>query len=718
MHNTRKYIGSAALCLMAVSCQQELIESEAKPAEGKVYSAVIAEETRSSATIDGKTAKFSWDNGDPVTIIDNEGRTEQKTIAVNAAGATFTTTLESPKYATYPQIAKITDGNLTAVSLPSVYDNYTGSTNAAMIADISASTDVANFRHIGGAIKISLSNIPERCNKFEFIASGRKITGDFRIDFENYAISTEESETENTVTFNFSADKSDRDFFVPVPVGTYNGFTVKLYYEGGGECYSRTTENSFEVKRRELNNFPTLHFGETVLEFTLKTVPSGWPTVSSPAKSSPSPATFSYPLDGVSYDFIIEDVSPDEKNNMRILYNPNTSKANPYFKMPLNTYLGLPVIPGKKLSKVECSSAASKGSTGDRNGAITAQIYEANQTKSYIEGGEIAAIQTPDTPTVFNLKGTNANTRYYLVCTENSDNKTTTWLGLNKLTLTYKGESFKEDPSFVKVRVGSFNLRVSGMDTGSVNEWSKRKERVIQSIKDNDFDFFGVQEVTTEQQDYLKASELKDIYEMKFFSPYSQDGNGDKAQGLLYKKDKYTLSDWKFFWPSDNPEVMSKNDINGNTKYSRGSCCGILTDKTNGAKMFMMVMHGMLDDTAGDKYAYVNNDMEKKYNPKGYPAFFVGDLNAVPTRQAYKTWTTHWRDAYEAVGAENRTGPIGTHNGWKTNQTAFPDRIDYIFFKGEATPLNYVCNDTKYDNLFPSDHFPLYSDFIVKLIAE
>ncbi len=285
--------------------------------------------------------------------------------------------------------------------------------------------------------------------------------------------------------------------------------------------------------------------------------------------------------------------------------------------------------------------------------------------------------------------------------------------------VTQAGES-GDGPQYIehKVRVGSFNIRVSGMgaDRGTDNEWSKRKSRVIKSIEQNKYDFFGVQEVTSEQQEYLKK-ELKD-YTCKFFSPYSQSGSGDKAQGLIYKTADYTLSDWHIFWPSDTPDTMTQNDKNGENLHNRGACCAVLTHKVSGVKIFMMVMHGFLDDAAGDKYAYVNNDREKMYNTNGYPAFFVGDFNADPGRPAYNTWVKHWKDTYIVVGKDKRVGPDGTFNNWKVNQTTFAQRIDFVLYRGDAEPQNYVCDVTKFDGFFPSDHFPIYADFTVRYLAK
>ena len=284
-------------------------------------------------------------------------------------------------------------------------------------------------------------------------------------------------------------------------------------------------------------------------------------------------------------------------------------------------------------------------------------------------------------------------------------------------TLTQEGnpESTSEG-SEIQVRVGNFNVRVSSTDDGE-NGWEFRKTRVIRAVKDCDFDFWGINEGSNNIQTYL-TEELKEIYNIKYFSPYAQDGKGNKAQGLAYKK-SYTLSDWHYFWLSDTPDVMSQNDISGTSKYNRGGCCGVLTHNDTGIKIFVMVTHGALNDATRDAYAKLYVQKEKEYNPKGYPSFFVGDMNAAPDSPATNVYRQHWKDVYLEVGAANITGPLQTYNGF--NLTANLDnpkrRIDYIYYRN-AMPVNYVCSDKKYDGLYPSDHFPIYSDMIVKATVE
>ncbi len=724
------HIGFTALVLVTVSCQKEFEPvAGTTPAEGRIYTAVIEEEQtpegRSSVTIDGNVARFSWADGDLITVISSDGAAVENTeIRVSEGNATFTlSSVDSPKYATYPQIAKeYKDGVLSSVALPPIYNDYKGSTNVPMFADMSGGNDVANFRHIGAAVRITLKNIPEGCTKFKFTADGKRITGNFDLDVteEIPAIRTSDSDWGNTVTFNFAEGTKDMDFFIPVPVGTYNGFTVKLY-DGNVIRYRKSATKTFTVERKELRGFKAIEL-PLVLKFDFSVQPAGWPTAN--RKPHVTGGTkCQYLLDGVSYEFLLADPLNAGRD---YVYWTKASDGLGYIKFEYQQRsLGLPAIEGRKLVKVECYNAAGESGTNYREAGITTQLYNGFDDRTAalegiecVPGGDVQKLSVQYGTYSWNLTGTENNRVYYLFNLES-------WIGIRGLTLTYEGkealisevETVPEDDGTIQVRAGSFNIRVSTEDSGTDHEWSKRKAGVISSIRDNDFDFFGVQEVCSDQQTYL-TEQLADTYACKFFSPYASDGNGDKAQGLIYRKDKFELSEWNYFWPSDNPDEMPPtgffggNDVESfNQRFNRGSCCGILTHKASGARMFVMVMHGFVNDDTGDKYAYVNNDREKMYNPDGYPAFFIGDMNANPDRAAYTTWTGYWKDTFAEVSADRRTGPEKTYNNWQNNPIS---RLDYIFFKGAyVTPKNYVCDNDKYDGFYPSDHFPIYADFII-----
>lgn len=266
-------------------------------------------------------------------------------------------------------------------------------------------------------------------------------------------------------------------------------------------------------------------------------------------------------------------------------------------------------------------------------------------------------------------------------------------------------------------RIGTYNLRVkSGKDTGEY-AWEKRKYRLIESIYDNHFDVFGINECNDEVRKLIDE-ELKNDYNIKYFSPYSQDGEGGQAQGVVYRK-TFTLTDWHYFWLSETPDVMVANDPSGDSIYNRGGCCGVMTHNNTGIKFFVMVTHGAVNKSVRDKYAYLYIEMEKKYNKKGYPSFFIGDMNARPAQNSVQTFLTYWKDVYLEVGEDNITGPFSTFNAFDTSLdlNKDPRRIDYIYYRN-ATPLNYVCNDATYGGYYASDHLPVYSDMKIYSTAE
>ena len=274
------------------------------------------------------------------------------------------------------------------------------------------------------------------------------------------------------------------------------------------------------------------------------------------------------------------------------------------------------------------------------------------------------------------------------------------------------GEDIPDEPVF---RVGSYNLRMSTLDKTGENAWAVRKDRLKQSILDAAFDIFGLQEVSSEAQTWLSA-EFSGQYGFTFFSPYAQNGNGDRAQGIGYRKSAFTLSDWHFFWATDTPDVMSANDTGSSGTYKRGGCCAVLTHKATGIKVFLMNNHGCLNGESNRQAAPVYLEMEKRFNPDGLPSFFVGDMNAGSSSDegsVYMTYTSYWKDSYTVLDVSRRNGCAGTYNGY--SYPSGKSRIDFVFFRGERVePQSYTCSNQLYGGLYASDHFPLWVDMKIK----
>lgn len=260
-----------------------------------------------------------------------------------------------------------------------------------------------------------------------------------------------------------------------------------------------------------------------------------------------------------------------------------------------------------------------------------------------------------------------------------------------------------------KVRIGSYNIRLAGEDKNhETRKWSVRQGFLWSSMDVCDFDVVGLQEVSSEQQEDLEAK-WSSAYGLYFFSPYSQNGKGDKAQGLMYRSNVFTLSETHFFWLGPDPDKISTSDVGTNGKFNRGGFCGILTHKATGLKLFFMNTHGALSEDAKTAYARVFELIEKRYNTDGLPSFLVGDMNAVSSHEMMKTILGYWNDAY--VDAEQRKGVANTFNSY-TNPNGVR-RIDYVLYRNVSKPSFYCCDNTLYNGQYASDHFPVYADFTI-----
>lgn len=280
-----------------------------------------------------------------------------------------------------------------------------------------------------------------------------------------------------------------------------------------------------------------------------------------------------------------------------------------------------------------------------------------------------------------------------------------------KLTQAGAGEG-GDTPAEVQLRLGSYNLRRSGLSEDDANnKWATRQARLEQSILACAFDVVGLQEVDTEQQAWLDSRFGPRDYAFWFFSPYSQGGAGSRGQGIGYRSSMFTLVDKGFFWASPDPETMSASDTGTSGSFNRGGCWAILQHKNSGIRIFFMNNHGCLNEGPNKDFAHVYVDQERKHNPEGYPSVFVGDMNTGVSSEAgsvYMTYTSHWKDSYLELDATKRKGCAGTYNGY--SYPVGKSRIDYVFIRGGVTPLLYTCDNTLFGGLYASDHFPIYID--------
>lgn len=714
----KRIIISLALLSLAVSCAKE--QSDVQPVSGNAvtFSASFGEDVAVKTELSG--TKINWiEDDDVISILWNGGST---TAAAASSGATtsFEAAVDPADtyYGVYPSsVTSEYSAGALSVTVPTAQHGTFAEANI-LVAGTTSAAKRFSFKNLCslGQITLSRNDITE----IRFWGTNNEgLSGTVTVSLDGSGIpSCETGTTDKEIVLTPASGDTfaaGTYYFSLIPQALSEGLSITLSTAGGKTVLKRSGAKSASMDRSKIMNFGTLDSAgvpsEMVLTFDFKGTPQdGWPTANAAVAHVDGGTKCAYTLDGTAYDFILADA--DGASGLNVFW-PSTNKL--YLRYE-KRYVGLPKLEGYKLVKVVCTCVRWNSTTVPKIGIVDKIFDKADDPYDGThEGNIVGSLQewgATGTVHTYNLSGTALNTVYYL-CSKNPS-------GFNQLKLTYSKTDAADpvdDPSgeSFNLRIGTYNLRDSSSDTGTENDWETRKDRVSQSIAACNFDVFGIQEVNEEKRDWLRT-EFGDVYAFNFFDPYSSTGaeGTGVAQGIAYRKSKYTLSDWHYFWAADNPDVMSTTDVEEDkTSYNRGGCCAVITHKDTGIQMFVMNNHGCLYNDPNRIYAHVYVDREILYNSAGLPSFFVGDMNETPNEaegSPYLTYTAHWKDSLKETAQSNRTGPNNTYNAFSSQNGT--KREDHIFVRGSKIVLkHYTIDNSLYDGgLYASDHFPVYVD--------
>lgn len=253
------YFSMIMAALVMTNCsQEEELQDIQQYGDVHTLTATIEGGSRSAVTDGGV---FSWTSGDAISVWNGSNKVEY---TYSGTGNKFTgTATQISGYAVYPdgEHSNLSGSNLPTVNLKSTY-NY-GSTNAIMMAKVQSGSPTLSFSHLGGLMRFTIKNIPNDATSFTFTAN-TSITGNFQVtpvSGEN-VINTATGSSNKTVTINFTKNNLSNGtgtFYVPLPVGTYTGFTIAI----GGQKYVSSATNT--INRRTLLLMPTFTCSGTQL---------------------------------------------------------------------------------------------------------------------------------------------------------------------------------------------------------------------------------------------------------------------------------------------------------------------------------------------------------------------------------------------------------------------------------------------------------------------
>jgi len=293
------------------------------------------------------------------------------------------------------------------------------------------------------------------------------------------------------------------------------------------------------------------------------------------------------------------------------------------------------------------------------------------------------------------------------------------------LFLGFTATSFAVEP----IAVLSTNVRYGDAPDGE-NHWDHRKDFLLDTMKEGNYDFIGGQEVLT-------TPDLRYNQVMFFFENLPNYGilyqNREKegvARGegtpVLYRADRWRLDpeDHGSFWLSDTPNIPGSVTWEGQSSCPRVCTGGLFheIDKNGNLTGKTVYVYSTHFDHVGEiprqKAAAVIFEKIAGRKDKNAPVVLIGDLNCGENSPAVR----FLKGETVVLGGEEKVPPmklldtfrivhpdeknVATFNGFRRGEIS-GDKIDYIFITPDLKATDAEILRTNRDGKYPSDHFPV-----------
>lgn len=249
------------------------------------------------------------------------------------------------------------------------------------------------------------------------------------------------------------------------------------------------------------------------------------------------------------------------------------------------------------------------------------------------------------------------------------------------------------------LKVMTFNIRYGTANDGE-DHWDKRKDFLVDVLRQEAPDVVGVQEALYPQLDHI----------LKALPGYAMVGvgrdNGIRAgeySGILYRTAALTANRSDTFWFSDTPDKVASKDW-GNT-ITR-ICTWAQFTTPSGQPLYVYNVH--LDhqsQPSREKSVALLRTRIAARDPQA-PVIVTGDFNAGEKNLAVASMLDGgvFRDTFRVKHPD--ASPVGTFTGFKYGQVN-GEKIDHIFASAAWEVLDAAIVRTERHQRYPSDHFPV-----------
>lgn len=360
LRNLMQVACMATAALTAFSCSQEEFENSGRKGNITVNATFEGAGTDTRTTVNDEY-KILWQDTDALGLFCSNAESNYSNTKLEyASGAGQTSATfngskpsgETAVFSIYPYQQNMSVSNTLTMTLPATLTNYNGSSNGPMYAKVTNPDNLSalSFKHMAAMIKLTVNKIPAEATTFKIIASNN-IAGTCTVDLTAadpiLAVTSDESK-EITASFTASADIKSRNFYIPLPTGTYSSITAQLT-NGSDKVYFTKTLNDKILGRRDILVVPPLDC--VVVEAT---TPSALSTALADSKNLPQEAptaatvtdiavSGSFNTTSGSNDGIAIPVLQNSDINLAFNTAPTTSTAAPLtLTDKTNTSIGAP----------------------------------------------------------------------------------------------------------------------------------------------------------------------------------------------------------------------------------------------------------------------------------------------------------------------------------------------------------------------------------------
>ena len=254
------------------------------------------------------------------------------------------------------------------------------------------------------------------------------------------------------------------------------------------------------------------------------------------------------------------------------------------------------------------------------------------------------------------------------------------------------------------IRMATFNIRVD-TEKDSMNQWKYRKGLLCEFIAKEELDFFCLQEVLSNQKDYISSY----FPEYICVSAGRVDGqNCGDAVPIFYLGEKFECLDSGTFWLSETPDSIGS--IGWDARYPRIATWVKL--KTKNSEDIFFVFNTHLDHRGMNAKKHgmelIKDSIGKICNET--PTILTGDFNSIPKSEVCKIAISKnvlMLDSYKC--AKYREGQRYTYHAFgKTNLIKRCKRIDYVFITDQIRVNSlFIPKEKDVNGVFLSDHNPI-----------